>query len=114
MNKLPSRYLPVALPFVLSGFMSFLVSGVATLRGFGFTGEFPLLWMKAWVVSWPVAFPTAILAMPLARWSVALFVETGAAPATDFVDGGRGADALGAPVLQSNSKTRKRRNRARR
>lgn len=75
MKKLPARYLPVALPFVLSGIMSFLVTCVATLKGFGFVPGFVKLWMGAWAVSWPVAFPTALFALPIARRIVGLFVE---------------------------------------
>ena len=76
MKKLPARYLPLATPFVLSGIMSLLVTGVATLKGFGPVSNFAKLWMGAWAVSWPVAFPTAVLALPLARRIVALFVDT--------------------------------------
>ncbi len=75
MKKLPARYLKVALPFVLSGLMSCLISGVATLKGFGFVPGFVKLWMSAWAVSWPVAFPAAVFALPLARRIAALFVE---------------------------------------
>ena len=57
MKKLPARYLPLATPFVLSGIMSLLVTGVATLKGFGPVSNFAKLWMGAWAVSWPVAFP---------------------------------------------------------
>ena len=75
MKKLPARYLKVALPLVLSGLMSCLISGVATLKGFGFVPGFLKLWMGAWAVSWPVAFPAATLALPFARRIVGLFVE---------------------------------------
>ena len=75
MKRLPARYLPVALPLVLSGIMSFLVTGVATLKGFGFVQGFTKLWFGAWAVSWPVAFPTAVFALPIARKIVGLFVE---------------------------------------
>lgn len=89
MKKFPARYQTVALPLVLSGFMSFLVTGVATAKGFGFVPGFIKLWMEAWAVCWPVAFPTALFALPLARRIVGLFVE----PATPTGHASREADA---------------------
>ena len=75
MKELPARSLKVAVPLVLSGLMSCLISGVATLKGFGFVPGFVKLWMSAWAVSWPVAFPAATFALPPARRIVGLFAK---------------------------------------
>lgn len=74
-RKLPARYATIVQPFILSIFMSFLVSGIATLRTVGLTGEFFGSWMQAWGLSWIVAFPTLLVVMPIVRRVVGLIVE---------------------------------------
>lgn len=64
---IPARFEPVAFVFVLSGLMSFLVSGISTLRAAGFSDAFPALWFGAWLTSWIVAFPVALVVVPVAR-----------------------------------------------
>jgi putative effector of murein hydrolase LrgA (UPF0299 family) len=73
--KLSARYNAIALPIVLSGIMSFLVSGVATYKAIGLPETFLAQWIAAWSFSWPIAALAAILALPLARHIVGLFVE---------------------------------------
>jgi Protein of unknown function (DUF2798) len=75
MRKLPASYNFVAMPFVLSIMMSFIISGVSTLRALGLVDGFVLKWMSAWGVSWIVAFPTVLVVLPLVRRIVAMFVE---------------------------------------
>jgi Protein of unknown function (DUF2798) len=75
MGKLPAKYNVVAMPFVLSTMMSFIISGVSTLRALGFIEGFFLKWMNAWGISWLVAFPTVLALLPLVRKIVAMFVE---------------------------------------
>lgn len=74
-RKLPARYASILLPFVLSVFMSFIVSGVATLHGVGVTPDFLHIWMGAWGVSWVIAFPTLLTVLPVVRRIVGLMVE---------------------------------------
>lgn len=65
---IPSRFAPVAFGFVLSGLMSFLVSGIATWRHAGLlTGGFVDQWLAGWLASWPVAFPVVLVVAPVAR-----------------------------------------------
>lgn len=64
---IPARFEPVAFVFVLSGLMSFLVSGISTLRATGLVETFPGLWLGAWLTSWIVAFPVALVVVPVAR-----------------------------------------------
>jgi len=62
------------MPFVLSVMMTFVVSGISTLKALGLTAEFLQTWPASWALSWLVAFPTLILVLPLVRRLVALVV----------------------------------------
>jgi hypothetical protein len=72
---IPKRLEPIVFGFILSGLMSLLVSGIATVRitgpGAGFLGE----WMTSWLSSWLVAFPAVLVVAPLARRLVARLVR---------------------------------------
>jgi hypothetical protein len=70
------RFAPVLFGFVLSALMSFLVSGIATLRTAGLGDGFLGLWINAWLPSWLIAFPTVLVVAPLARRLVAMLVAT--------------------------------------
>jgi hypothetical protein len=75
MTKLPARFNFVALPFVLSIFMSCLVSLISTLRAYGFAGFEAGTWLQAWGLSWIVAFPALFVVLPVARKIVGAVVE---------------------------------------
>ena len=64
---LPKKYEHIAFGFLLSGMMSFLVSGFATLIAIGLSTEFPLHWLKTWLPSWMLAFPIVIVVAPFVR-----------------------------------------------
>ena len=64
---LPRKYEHIAFGFMLSGMMSFLVSGFATLIALGASPEFPLSWVKAWLPSWALAFPVVLVVAPFVR-----------------------------------------------
>jgi hypothetical protein len=64
---IPRKFEPVLFSLVLSGMMSFVVSGISTLRAAGPVPHFASLWMSAWLTAWLFAFPIAYLAPPLAR-----------------------------------------------
>ncbi|KJV10926.1 hypothetical protein VZ95_01750 [Elstera litoralis] len=72
-----ARLINVTFGLLLSGMMSFIVSGIATLRALGFAvvfaapGDFIGGWMGAWVISWAIAFPTVLVVAPLVRKIVA-------------------------------------------
>jgi hypothetical protein len=74
-RKLPARYAAIVLPFVLSLLMTFVISGVSTLKSLGPTRAFVSTWPAAWALSWIVAFPTLIAVLPMVRRIVALVVE---------------------------------------
>ena len=68
------RFAPILFGFLLSGLMSLVVSGIATVRAVGLVDGFPALWMSSWLV----AFPTVLVVAPLVRRLVAGIVrETG-------------------------------------
>jgi hypothetical protein len=75
MTKLPAKYNTVAMPFVLSVMMSFIISGVSTLRALGWVEGFFGKWMSGWGISWLIAFPTVLVIFPFVRKIVATFVE---------------------------------------
>ncbi len=44
----PARFAPVLFGLILSGLMSCMVSGIATLRAVGLAGGFAVQWMTSW------------------------------------------------------------------
>ena len=74
---IPARFAPYLFGLILSGLMSFIISGVSTLRAAGQGPDFASLWVTAWLSSWPVAFPAVLVAGPLARRIVARLTRTG-------------------------------------
>ncbi|MHC2378076.1 hypothetical protein ACVIU7_004646 [Bradyrhizobium liaoningense] len=73
-RKLPARYAPIVMPFVLSILMTAVVSVISTLRSLGATPAFLATWPGAWALSWLVAFPTLLMVLPLVRRIVAYLV----------------------------------------
>ena len=74
MNKLPARFEHPLFALLLSGLMSLLVSGVATLHALGRHDGFVGQWLAAWLTSWSVAFPAVLVIAPLVRKVVARMV----------------------------------------
>ncbi|WP_299651346.1 DUF2798 domain-containing protein [uncultured Tateyamaria sp.] len=64
---IPARYAHIAFGFVLSGMMSFLVSGISTFLAVGFIPGVIGQWIGAWLPSWAVAFPIVLIVAPAAR-----------------------------------------------
>lgn len=73
--RIPARYAPILFGFLLSGLMSCVVSGVATLRAVGLPPSFFGLWMGAWSASWAVAFPAVLVVAPVVRRLVSAVTE---------------------------------------
>lgn len=71
------RYAPLIFGFLLSGLMSFVISGIATARAVGLSGEFGPLWASSWVSSWLVAFPTVLVVAPFVRRVTARLTRSG-------------------------------------
>lgn len=66
-KKLPSRYIALVTPLILSVLMTFIVSFISTIKNLGIGSELPQNWMMAWGISWLVAFPTLLLVLPFVR-----------------------------------------------
>jgi hypothetical protein len=74
---IPARFAPLLFGLILSGLMSLLVSGIATLRATGGGAGFPGLWAASWLTAWLVAFPVVLVVAPLARRLVGRLVRPG-------------------------------------
>jgi hypothetical protein len=61
------KYLPQVQAALLSGFMSFILSGAITFINIGFVKGFVGIWLHAWLVAYAIAFPTVLLIFPFAR-----------------------------------------------
>lgn len=61
------KHAPLLFVLILSGVMSLLVSGVATVRTVGVVSELAHLWIGAWLAAWALAFPLVLLVAPLTR-----------------------------------------------
>lgn len=62
-----ARFAPALFGFVLSALMSFVVSGIATVRTAGLVDGFAALWIGAWLPSWLAAFPIVLAVAPIAQ-----------------------------------------------
>ena len=74
-RRLPARYELPLFALLLSGLMSLLVSGVATLNAVGPVDGFAAKWLGAWLGSWAVAFPAVMVVAPFVRRVVARCVQ---------------------------------------
>ena len=54
-------------PFILSGMMSCLISGITTLKAVGLIPNFFGLWMSAWIIAWLFAFPSVMICAPITQ-----------------------------------------------
>jgi hypothetical protein len=64
---IPRKFEPVLNGLVLSGIMSLLVSGVATLHAAQPGTASLSVWASSWLTGWLVAFPSVLLAAPFTR-----------------------------------------------
>lgn len=64
---IPNRFAPALFGLILSGLMSFVVSGISTLRAAGWGPGFMGLWTGAWLAAWVLAFPIVLVVAPAAR-----------------------------------------------
>ncbi len=71
----PARWRSVVFGFLLSGLMTFLVSGLTTAINLGLDAFSVDLWMGAFVRSWPITFPSVLLVAPVVHRLVARIVE---------------------------------------
>lgn len=64
-----------ALPLALTFIMTFLISGVATIRAIGLVDDMPSRWMESWLASWILAFPIMLFLMPVMRRLLSRVIE---------------------------------------
>ena len=74
-RKLPRRFAPIVMPFLLSLLMTCLVSLISTARSVGVTPDLLRLWPGSWALSWLVAFPVTLIVLPIGRRRTSAVVE---------------------------------------
>lgn len=62
---------------IMSGIMSFLVTGVTTFKVAGPVDGVFGMWMAAWALAWSVAFPTLLVGRPFVMRFVAWITTPG-------------------------------------
>lgn len=72
---IPRRFEHVAFGLLLSGFMSFLVSGLSTVIAMGVNSMLPAAWLAAWLASWLMAFPVILVVAPMVRGILSRIVK---------------------------------------
>lgn len=73
--KLPARYGSIVMPFLLSIFMTCIVSMISTLKSIGIAPNLLHVWLGAWGISWIIAFPTLLVVLPFVRKITAAVVD---------------------------------------
>jgi hypothetical protein len=63
----PIKYLQYVQTLLLSGIMSFIMSGAITFINLGLVDHYMAIWFHAWVIAYAIAFPTILLVFPFAR-----------------------------------------------
>ncbi len=64
---IPRRFEHIVFGLLLSGLMSFLVSGLSTVIARGVDASLPSVWLAAWLPSWMLAFPAVLVVAPYER-----------------------------------------------
>ena len=47
---IPARFAPILFGFILSGLMSFIVSGLSTARAIGLSAHMQMVWLPNWAL----------------------------------------------------------------
>ncbi len=63
--KVPARYKRLVPPFLISLFMTCVVSLISTIKSTGFSSEIIQHWPLAWLISWLIAFPVLLFVLPM-------------------------------------------------
>ncbi len=74
----PARFAQPLFGLILSGFMTFIITAIATWRVIGLSPAFVGDWLGSWITSWIVAFPIVLFVAPLTRKLVARLVKADA------------------------------------
>ena len=79
-KKIPARYLHIMIPFVLSFFISGIISGIFTIKSMGFQPDTIFAWLNSWILAWSIAFPSVLIMLPIVKKIVGFIVETPTQP----------------------------------
>ncbi|WP_032113151.1 DUF2798 domain-containing protein [Candidatus Paracaedibacter symbiosus] len=74
-KKIPARYLGIVMPFILSFFISGIISAILTIKNGGFQSGVFFIWLSSWGLAWSIAFPSVLIMLPIVRRFVGLIVE---------------------------------------
>ena len=72
---IPARLAPIVVALIVSGGMSFLVSGLATWRAIGMPSDFLGTWITSWLFAWAIAFPALMVLRPIVSKIVMRWVD---------------------------------------
>lgn len=61
------RYEFYIFSFLVTMFMSFVISGVLVVVNLGIVDSFLIIWLHAWWKAWLVAFPSVLFIIPVVR-----------------------------------------------
>jgi hypothetical protein len=64
---LPTKYTFLVQSLLVSGFMSFMVSGVITYLNLGIIPDFLSVWIHSWLIAYAIAYPALLIIFPFAR-----------------------------------------------
>ena len=73
--RLNKKYSGLLLVFFMTLFLDTTMTFTMTSIGVGWTADFFNRFLQGWIIGFTVAFPTSLLAIPIARRLVALFVS---------------------------------------
>ncbi|MDD5051575.1 MAG: DUF2798 domain-containing protein [Sulfuricurvum sp.] len=63
---LKKKYQSKLQALIMSGFMSFVVSGIITYINLGMIETFIQRWFHAWIIAYSISFPSLLIISPIA------------------------------------------------
>ena len=72
---IPNRYAHALFGLIMSGLMSCIVTGIATLKAVGLGPSTLADWMASWVFCWPIAFVVLLTCGPAVKRLVGRLVR---------------------------------------
>ncbi len=64
---IPARYAHAMYGLIMSGLMSCMVTGIATVKALGFGPDTLSDWIASWMFCWPIAFTVILLLGPAVK-----------------------------------------------
>ncbi|KIC38620.1 hypothetical protein RA27_19540 [Ruegeria sp. ANG-R] len=64
---IPARYAHALFALIMSGLMSCVVTGIATVKAIGFSPSTFGDWMASWAFCWPIAFTVILTLGPIVK-----------------------------------------------